>query len=100
MPPADLCVAHLSDIHFLEDPWQPQHGVRTAEVFERTIPFVNALRPDLVVVSGDLASDEKEASYRRAREAFARLAAPVRVLSSESPLFRTIAIVARKERLQ
>lgn len=77
MTRAGLCFVHLSDIHFLEDPSRPQHGVCTAEVFERAIPLVRAVGPDLVVVGGDLTSDEGEGSYRRARAALARLRAPV-----------------------
>jgi Icc protein len=71
---------HLSDTHFLEDPALPQHGVRTAEIFERAIPLVNAVGADFVVAGGDLTSDENEASYRQARAAFACLNAPVHVL--------------------
>ena len=77
MPPAGLCFVHLSDLHFLEDPSRPQHGVCSAAVFERAIPRVQAVRPDLIVVGGDLTSDEKEGSYHRARAAFARLGSPV-----------------------
>ena len=77
MPPAGLCFVHLSDLHFLADPSRPQHGVCSAEVFERAIPLVQAVRPDLIVVGGDLTSDEKEGSYHRARAAFARLGSPV-----------------------
>jgi 3',5'-cyclic-AMP phosphodiesterase len=80
MAPAALCFVHLSDMHFLEDPSRPQHGTLTSEIFERAIPLVNALRPDLIVVGGDLTSDEKEASYRRAHAALARLLAPVHVV--------------------
>ncbi len=75
-----LCVVHLTDLHFLEDPSASQHGVRTADIFERAIPLVNAAKPDLIVVGGDLASDEKPASYRRARAGFARLHAPVHAI--------------------
>ena len=75
-----LCFVHLSDIHFLEDPARPQYGVRTGEVFERAIPLVNAAQPDLIVLGGDLTSDEKVASYRRARAALARLNAPVHAI--------------------
>lgn len=80
MPPAGLCFVHLSDTHFLEDPSKPQYGIRTAEIFERAVPLVNAVHPDLIVVGGDLTSDEKEASYHRARTAFARLDAPVHAM--------------------
>ncbi len=77
----DFCLVHLSDLHFLEDPAASQHGVRTADIFERAIPMVNAVGPDLIVVGGDVTSDEKPASYRRARAAFARLRAPVHVIT-------------------
>jgi Icc protein len=77
---AALCVVHLSDIHFLEDPSASQHGVRTADIFEWAIPMVNAVAPNLIVVGGDLTSDEKPASYRRARAGFARLRAPVHAI--------------------
>lgn len=80
MAPADLCFVHLSDLHFLEDPARPQHGVRTREVFERAIPLVNTVGPHFIVAGGDLTSDEKEASYRHAQAAFARLRAPVHAI--------------------
>jgi Icc protein len=54
--------------------------VRTADIFERAIPLVNAVAPNLIVVGGDLTSDEKPASYRRARAGFARLRAPVHAI--------------------
>ena len=77
MAEPSLCVVHVSDLHLAEDSSASQHGVRTAEIFERAIPLVNAVHPDLVVVGGDLTSDEKPASYCRARAGFARLHAPV-----------------------
>jgi 3',5'-cyclic-AMP phosphodiesterase len=94
----DLCFVHLSDIHFLEDPAQPQYGVRTAEIFERAIPRVNALRPDLILVGGDLTSDEKEASYRRAQAAFARLDAPVHAVMGNHDDRRAYRSVFRPDR--
>ncbi len=77
---AEVRFVHLSDLHFLEDAARPQHGVRTAEIFERAFPLVNAVAADFIVAGGDLTSDEKEASYRQARAAFARLNAPVHIL--------------------
>ena len=84
VPPArartEVCFVHLSDLHFLEDASRPQHGVRTAEIFESAIPLVNAVEADVIVAGGDLTSDEQEGSYRQARAAFARLNAPIHVL--------------------
>lgn len=80
MAPTDSCLVHLSDLHFLEDPAASQHGVHSAEIFERAIPLINAVGPDLIVAGGDLTSDEKPASYRRARSGFARLHAPVHAI--------------------
>jgi Icc protein len=80
MARGEFCFVHFSDLHLLADPQQTQYDVRTGEILERAIPLVNAVGPDLVVVGGDLTSDEKTASYQRARAAFARLTAPTHAI--------------------
>ena len=76
----DLRFVHVSDLHILADPERRQHGVDTADVLRQAIPVINGLRPDFVVASGDLVSDESEESYRRLQGLLAPLAAPIHLL--------------------
>lgn len=73
-----VLLAQLSDLH-LGAAWE---GVDPQPRLERVIEAVRSLpNPvDAVVVSGDLADDASEHSYRRARELLERFDAPVHVL--------------------
>lgn len=71
-------LVQISDTHI------SHHGGITNDNFERIARFVNEdLRPDLVVISGDinLLSPDDAADRRTAKEMFAQLAAPTRVLA-------------------
>jgi len=58
---------HISDLHILEDEVRRQHGADTGAILRQAVPLMNALRPEFIVASGDLISDESEESYRRLR---------------------------------
>jgi 3',5'-cyclic AMP phosphodiesterase CpdA len=62
-----LRLAHLSDLHF---------GRSRPELLEPLLVAVNAARPDLVVVSGDLTQRARKGQFRAARAFLDRLAAP------------------------
>lgn len=59
-------IVQLSDLHCGQQFFLPQH-------LERAIAEVNELRPDIVVVSGDLTSNGFKDEYRLAREYLDRL---------------------------
>lgn len=60
-------IAHISDIHF---------GDANVAVVERLVEKVSELRPDVVVVSGDLTQRARKDQFREARAFLDRLAAP------------------------
>jgi 3',5'-cyclic-AMP phosphodiesterase len=72
-----LSFIQISDLHILADEDRLQHGVRTVAIFRQAVPLLNALRPDFVVASGDLVSDESGDSYRRLQALLSPLDAPV-----------------------
>jgi Icc protein len=89
----DLRFVHVSDLHILADPGRRQHGVDAAAVLGQAIPLINRLRPDFVVASGDLVSDELEDSYRRLQDLLGPLEAPIHLLMGNHdsrPAFRRV----------
>lgn len=61
-------IVHLSDIHFGRD---------RPELLEPLIAHVNGLRPDLVLISGDLTQRARHAQFRSARRFIDRMEAQV-----------------------
>lgn len=80
MPEARLSFLHVSDLHILGEEGRRQHGADTAAILRQAVPLMNALRPDFIVASGDLISDESEESYRRLQALLAPVEAPVHFL--------------------
>ncbi len=73
-PPEQLTVVHLSDTHL------GRHGQRDAivERLDRAVTAINALHPDAVIITGDLAEQgHSRALELTARNALYRLDAPV-----------------------
>src|SRR3970040_2219774 len=68
---------HISDLHILEDEVRRQHGADTGAILRQAVPLMNALRPDFIVASGDLISDESEESYRRLQSLLQPVKAPI-----------------------
>jgi Icc protein len=77
MPDACLSFLHISDLHILADADRRQHGADTSAILRQAIPMMNALRPDFIIASGDLISDEAEDSYRRLRTLLKPVEAPI-----------------------
>ncbi|HSB81691.1 MAG TPA: phosphodiesterase [Candidatus Methylomirabilis sp.] len=75
-----LSFIQISDLHILADDDRPQFGAKTAAILQQAIPLLNALRPDFVVASGDLVSDESEESYRRLQALLSSLEAPIHLM--------------------
>ena len=79
MSEARLSFLHISDLHILAEE-RRQHGVDTAAILRQAVPMMNALRPDFIVASGDLVSDESEESYRHLQALLRPVGAPIHFL--------------------
>ncbi len=77
MPGSRLCFLHISDLHILAEEDRRQHGADTAAILRQAVPMMNALRPDFIIASGDLISDESEESYRRLRTLLQPVETPI-----------------------
>lgn len=73
-------IAHISDLHF---------GTEDPAVAEELIATLNAARPSLIVVSGDLTQRARRAQFAAARDYLARLPRPLVVVpgNHDIPLF-------------
>ena len=84
--------AHISDLHILAGS-ALQYGIDTAAVLRAAVDRLNRLRPDFVVASGDLISDESEASCRRIQGLIQPLERPIHFLMGNHdarPAFRRV----------
>ena len=74
-------IVHLSDLHF---------GRIDRALIEPLLANVESIRPDVVVVSGDLTQRAKQAQFEQARDFLARIRAPQVVVpgNHDVPLYR------------
>ncbi len=77
MPDTHFSFLHISDLHILAEEDRRQHGADTGAILRQAVPMMNALRPDFIVASGDLVSDESEDSYRRLHSLLKSVEAPI-----------------------
>src|SRR5476649_1882987 len=78
MPPKPVRIAQISDLH-IKPPGQLAYGrVDTARAFERCVAALNEFRPrpDLVVISGDLADTPTAEEYEHLKRLLASLKLP------------------------
>ena len=78
MPPKPVLIAQISDLH-IKPPGSLAYGrVDTAGALERCVAALNAFRPrpDLVVISGDLADTPTAEEYEHLKRLLARLELP------------------------
>jgi 3',5'-cyclic-AMP phosphodiesterase len=78
MPPKPVHVAQISDLH-IKPPGSLAYGrVDTAAALERCVAALNAFtpRPDLVVISGDLADTPTAEEYQHLKRLLAQLNLP------------------------
>ncbi|SHH76490.1 phosphodiesterase [Bradyrhizobium erythrophlei] len=78
MPPKPVLIAQISDLH-IKPPGSLAYGrVNTASALERCVAALNAFRPrpDLVVISGDLADTPMAEEYEHLKRLLARLELP------------------------
>ena len=73
-------VLQISDTHLLTEPTMTNHG-DPDESLRATIDAVRGVRPDLVLLTGDIADDGSVEALRRVRDAVVELSAPVLALS-------------------
>lgn len=66
---ANYCILHLSDTHFRADPGAGPTGVDADAQLERVLAKVlqSGIRPDAMLLTGDLADDGEPAAYARLR---------------------------------
>lgn len=78
MNPDYTTVLQLTDLHLFADPDGRFKGVNTRETFEQVLSHVERhyRRPDLILITGDLAHDGEEETYRLIAERLARFDAP------------------------
>ena len=77
-------IAHLSDLHF---------GRTDAAVVNELVEIVNALEPDIVVVSGDLTQRARKGQFAEARDFLAKLPHPQIVVpgNHDVPMYNVFA---------
>jgi 3',5'-cyclic-AMP phosphodiesterase len=78
MPPKPVLIAQISDLH-IKPPGSLAYGrVDTASALERCVAALNAFRPrpDLAVISGDLADTPMAEEYEHLKRLLARLELP------------------------
>lgn len=66
----------ISDCHLYADPMARSRRGLPAHQLEAVVKAVDADRPDLVLVTGDISQDESEAAYRLATERLSELDCP------------------------
>lgn len=66
---ASYCILHVSDTHFRAEPGTGPTGVDADTQLERVLQNVleSGIRPDAIVLTGDLADDGEPAAYQRLR---------------------------------
>jgi Icc protein len=80
MASPSLRFLHISDLHILGEEGRRQFGADTAAILRQAVAMMNALRPDFIIASGDLISDESEDSYRRLQTLLLPVEAPIHFL--------------------
>src|ERR1700730_7331854 len=78
MPPKPVRIAQISDLH-IKSPGALAYGrVDTAQALERCVAALNEFRPrpDLVVISGDLADTPTAEEYEHLKRLLAKLELP------------------------
>lgn len=73
-------IVQISDCHLPANPEQTYRGINPHRCLEALIPRVKALKPELLLATGDLSEDGSRASYRALQEIFGRLGIPVLAL--------------------
>lgn len=73
-------IAQITDCHLPADQQQEYRGINPHKNLQALLDKVKALRPDLVLATGDLSEDASPTSYKALKELFNELNAPVLAL--------------------
>jgi Icc protein len=75
-----VLVAQITDCHLPASPQQKYRGIKPHKNLKKLLKKVKAMRPDLLLASGDLSEDGSRASYRALKRYFSPLDIPVLAL--------------------
>lgn len=75
-----ILVAQISDCHLPANPQQTYRGINPRQCLQALIAKVKALKPDLLLTTGDLSEDGSRVSYRALQDIFRPLGVPVLAL--------------------
>lgn len=73
-------IVQISDCHLPADPQKEYRGINPHQNLQELIPAVKALKPDLILATGDLSEDGSLESYLLLQSYMAQLGAPVMAL--------------------
>ena len=73
-------IAQITDCHLPADPKQKYRGINPHDNLQMLLKKVSAIKPDLILASGDLSEDGSRISYETLRKYFAPLVIPVLAL--------------------
>ena len=76
----DTLIVQLSDCHLPADPKQKYRGINPHQNLKTLIRSIKALKPDLLLATGDLSEDGSRASYRNLQKILKPLGVPVLAL--------------------
>jgi 3',5'-cyclic AMP phosphodiesterase CpdA len=73
-----MLIAQLTDLHLTEESGRAQSLVNTNEHFDKVVESLNALdvKPDVILITGDIADDAHPQAYAKLRSRIADLPAP------------------------
>ena len=75
-----ILIAQVSDCHLPADPKQKYRGINPHQNLKNLVQRLKALKPDLLLATGDLSEDGSRVSYRTLQKIFRPLDIPVLAL--------------------
>ena len=75
-----ILIAQVSDCHLPADPKQKYRGINPHQNLKTLVRRLKALKPDLLLATGDLSEDGRRVSYRTLKKIFKPLGVPVLAL--------------------
>jgi Icc protein len=63
-----LKLAQLSDLHLLTDPSEERWGLNPQALFDQVLALALSQQPDALLLTGDLAHEEDQATYQRLQQ--------------------------------
>jgi Icc protein len=81
-----LKIVQISDCHVSADPDAIYRGINPRQTFERLLPAVLAWKPDLILLTGDLAEDASDEAYAYLAAQIEKTGVPVLTLPGNHDL--------------